>query len=171
MRVTAIYYLIGVLLLITEGLFVYHFFAMMQKYNWMIVLHVVIVYLIFYACYGHVKKALLLAAVLGLIFDIVNAGGIIGIYTVIYPLLVSFAVRIYRKLPRNDYFAPIFSFISVALVEILVYIVYSLIGKINMTLPFYVEHRLLPTMVVNLIVVLILMYPLQKLCAKKWGWQ
>ncbi|WLR44085.1 rod shape-determining protein MreD [Bacillus carboniphilus] len=150
------------LLLISESIFVEIVNLPFVNDQYIIVPYFLLLGLIVLVAYLPISISILYSAILGLLFDIVYVE-IIGIYFFSYPVLSYLNYQAFKAL-HNNYFVILFlSTISVSLLEFFVYGIHLLIGTTNMELEYFIQIRLVPTLVVHFIFALLLIYPLKKL--------
>lgn len=89
----------------------------------------------------------------GLLYDVFFID-IIGLYSFIYPLMCLVASFIVKFIHQHLLVATILSLVLVAVVETLLFFFYTAIGIKIMTFSSFYEHNLLPTMLANLIFIL-----------------
>ncbi|MBS4176197.1 rod shape-determining protein MreD [Lederbergia citrea] len=116
-------------------------------------------------CYFR-NRSLLYAAVFGLLFDIYYTE-IIGVYLFLLPIAVYFAAKMSKILHANIFTVAIISSVCVALVETLVYGMNVLVMQITMTPNEFAMMRLLPTLVVNLVFLIIIYFPFSKMLQQR----
>ena len=164
------YYFVGLLFFVLQGVFVSQTFAFMKGLGVTAVPHLLLVFLVFYVCYaeGSDRQFLLFAFSYGLIFDMAYSG-VVGVYAVVLPFVVMIVLWIRRRSVGNTWFPLFFSIVAIAFTEAIVYFVYLLIAKTDMYALDYLWGRFLPTIGLNIVVILVLSYPLMKLSIKKWG--
>ena len=105
------------------------------------------------------------AAVIGFLFDTYYAG-ILGLFVFLFPLIVW----VTRMLSKN--FSPTFFnsimiiFIDIALLELLNYIAYSIIGIASASFADFVLYTLAPTLALNLIYFVVFYVPISAVYEK-----
>lgn len=105
----------------------------------------------------------ILAFVFGFIVDIYNAN-LIGLYAILFPIIVIIIKKYIAPMtPFN--FVSIFylSVITIMFVEVVVFILVSFATTVTMTFFRFIQHRLIITLVFNVIMLIILYWPLVKL--------
>ena len=145
--------LISVLLFYMEPIF--GLFSPIELNNelYTLVPRFLIIYLIFVSIYYDKKRAMLYGLLFGLLYDVFFID-IIGLYSFIYPLMCLVASFIVKFIHQHLVVATILSLVLVAVVETLLFFFYTAIGIKIMTFSSFYEHNLLPTMLANLIFIL-----------------
>lgn len=113
----------------------------------------VIVSLIFIAVYDNKKQAMIYAAILGLLYDMYYID-IIGLYTVLYPLICLIAASLIRYIHRHIVTVVLLSIVLIAFLEFLSYGFASLISITTIEFDAFIKGRLLPTLIANLLFVI-----------------
>ena len=114
-----------------------------------------IMYLIFVSIYYNRKRAIIYGLVFGLLYDIYYID-IIGLYSVIYPLICLAAGSAVKYVHQNLVVATALSLILVALLELLLYVFFSIISLKSIEFSIFLTTRLVPTMVANSIFLIML---------------
>lgn len=154
------------LLFVSESLFVQFFPHDAFDGRFIIVPHFLLVVLLLMCIYYIRNQALLYAFIFGLIFDITYTG-ILGVYLFLFPLTLYITSKMMKVLQSNIFIAALVILFNLALVEFLVYELNILINHVTMTMVDFLNRRLLPTLVVNLIFFIIFSYPLKKWLEKR----
>lgn len=131
-----------------------------------IVPHFLLVVLLLMGIYYVRNRAIVFAFIFGLIFDVFHTG-ILGVYLFLFPLSIYIASKMMKILQTNIFIAGLVTILNVAIVEFLVYELNILIEHISMSMMTFLNIRLLPTLVVNLIFFVIFSYPLKKLMERR----
>ncbi len=158
----SILFLCGYLCLVCENVFSKWTDTNLQSGSGIFVLHLLIIFLVFLTIYGDEKISFFYSIVFGLIVDIVNSG-VIGIYVMILPIAIWFCGKIKYRFENKTLLVTILALSTVMVIEMLVYSVYTLIGKTEMNMVPFLGYRLLPTILLNALVLLIMWLPLRKL--------
>lgn len=146
---------------ILESVFVELFPAHKFDHMTTIVPHFLIVVIIFIAVYVNLKKGLLYGIIFGLLFDIVYTE-IIGIYLCLIPLTVYVVSWIMKVLQTNIFIVSFVTLIGVTLLEHGSYGMNFIINRTNLDYISFLDYRLIPTLILNLIFIVIIAYPLKK---------
>ncbi len=112
-----------------------------------------IIYLIFVSIYYNRKRAMLYGLFFGLLYDVFFID-IIGLYSFIYPLMCLVASFIIKFIHQHLLVATILALLLVAAVETLLFFFYTFIGIKVMTLASFSSYHLIPTMIANLVFIL-----------------
>ncbi|WP_391202171.1 rod shape-determining protein MreD [Psychrobacillus sp. L4] len=142
--------IISVLLFYMEPIF--GLFSPIELNNdfYILVPRFLIMYLIFVSIYYDRKRAMIYAIFFGLLYDVFFID-IIGLYSFIYPLMCLVASFIAKYVHQHLVVATCLTLILVTVVELLLYLFYTFIGIKSMTFTEFLQHNLLPTMIGNLV--------------------
>nr|WP_197969859.1 rod shape-determining protein MreD [Mesobacillus harenae] len=148
-------------LFIAESLFVQLFPADLFNNGSIFVPHFLWAAIFFLAIYGSTKSGILYGFVFGLLFDIVYTE-IIGIYMFMFPVLTYLFSRVMKALQTNIVIVSLVSLLGIAVLEIGVYEILYLIHRTNMEFSAFATLRLYPTLLLNLVFIIIAAYPLRR---------
>lgn len=121
--------------------------------------------ILFFTIFGDVRQGIIAGFIIGLLFDVVYTG-VIGIYLVFFPLIAFLVSKVMKVLQTNVVILTFVSILAIALLEFVVYEMNSLIKITNMEFLMFLKKRLLPTMILNLILTVIIGYPLKRFFEK-----
>ena len=125
--------------------------------GFIVTIHGVFVFLIMIGLYYDEETSyysLLYAIISGLVLDIVYSP-IIGVYMFSYAVVMYVVHHLRKVLHVNFYVSSFVFFLSMILVDVMIYWIYQLIGVTALNLQDYFEQRLLMTLAINYIVFLI----------------
>ncbi|MBU5593597.1 rod shape-determining protein MreD [Amphibacillus sp. MSJ-3] len=162
--------LILTLLIVLQGAAVQLVPTSISEAGWIVVIHSVLLFLILLKLFYDLENTyyvLIFAILSGLIIDIIYTD-IIGVYMFSYSILVFFVHGMRKVLHANFYVATMLTFVSIGVVDFLLYLIYQFIGVVRMDLTVYLSHRLMPTLIVNMIL-FFLFYLLLKKRLVKWS--
>ena len=130
-------------------------FAMFSPLNvgdasFILVPRFLILFLIFLAIYYNRKKACIYGLVFGIIYDIVHID-ILGLYSVLFPLMCFIASWCVKFVHQHLFITTILSVLLVAIMELLLYEFYVIIDITTMPFVPFLQYRLLPTILANLL--------------------
>ncbi|WP_186576268.1 rod shape-determining protein MreD [Aquibacillus kalidii] len=138
--------------------------------KWIIVPHWILIFLILISVFYDLEStyySILYAILFGLMLDIVYTN-VIGVYMFTYGI-VTYAIHGIRKVLHTNYFvALLLGIVGVTAADIGIYIVYWFIGIHAMSWNLYLIDRLVPTIISN-VIFLILLYPIVKPKLLKWS--
>ncbi|HLS61571.1 MAG TPA: rod shape-determining protein MreD [Virgibacillus sp.] len=129
----------------------------------LIVPHWVFVFLLFIAIFFDDEDtyySILYAAIFGLLIDVVYTN-VLGVYMFSYAIIVYIIHELKRLFHANLLVTIMLGFIGVALADLSIYMIYSVIGLTDMLWGDYLVYRLLPTALAN-IIFLIIFYPISR---------
>lgn len=106
------------------------------------------------------------AVIFGLMIDIVYTD-ILGVYMFTYAITIYMIKGISRLLQANLLSAIIFSIVGIVMMEVIIQLIYIVIGMIQIQWKEYVILRLIPTVIAN-IVFLIMIYPFVAKWLSNW---
>lgn len=112
------------------------------------------------------NRALIFAAIFGLLFDLYFTE-IIGVYLFLFPIAVYVAAKMAKILQANIFSAVIIEAICLALIEVLVYGFNFLILQKDIDFNEFALIRLYPTLIVNILFLLIVYYPFSRLLLQR----
>lgn len=116
-----------------------------------------ILYLIFLSIYSSRRQAILYGLIFGLLYDVFYID-IIGLYTILYPLVCYVAGAIAKVVHQHLIISTFISLLLIAGLEFVVYQFNFLIGLTSMTMVDFGTHRLIATLLANLLFVAILVW-------------
>lgn len=120
--------------------------------------HLTLMYLLIICVHRSFGVAIILSTVLGLITDL-YFGSFYGLYLFGYILFVVIQDFFFKTFYRDDAMLFFVVLLSTIFLEIYVAIIYSILGLIAFNLFDFVLYRLIPTLVLNFIL-LIIFYPI-----------
>jgi len=129
--------------------------------NRMVVPHFLMVSIIFTTIYGSRKHGLMYGFIFGLLFDVVYTE-IIGIYLFMLPLVAYIASWIMKVMQSNIVIVSFVALLGVTLLELGVYEMNFIIHRTDMVFSQFVDIRLMPTLILNLIFIVLIAIPLKK---------
>lgn len=140
--------------------------------NLLIIPHWVLVLLVFVAIFydrENTYYSVLYGLVFGLLIDIVYTE-MLGVYMFSYALVIYIIHGLKRMLHGNIYVTLVLGVVGIVLADISINFIYTVIGVADMTWIEYMKHRLLPTVLSNL-VFLLLLYPFFAKRFIRWSWE
>ena len=146
---------------IFESIFVELLPEAFSKSDMILVPHFLMVMIIFTTMYGNQKHGLIYGFIFGLLFDVVYTE-IIGIYLFLIPVVTKIVSWLMKLLQSNIFVALVVTLIGVTLLELGVYEMNFLIGITNMNFTSFLNIRLVPTLILNLIFIVIVAFPLKR---------
>ena len=144
-----------------ESVFVELLPAELFKSSSILVPHFLMVAIIFVTVYISQKHGIMYGFIFGILFDIVYTE-IIGIYLFMFPLVAYITSWIMRILQTNIILVSFVAILGVGFLELGVYEMNFLIGRTDMSFASFVDIRLVPTLILNLIFIILVSYPLRK---------
>lgn len=123
--------------------------------------HLVMIALVFLTIYGSRNLGLLYSFIFGLVYDVIYIE-IIGIYLCMFPLMSYIISKIMKVLQNNLLIMTVVTLFGIALLELGVYEMNLLIHQTSMNFSTFAASRLLPTIVLNLVFILIFAYPFKR---------
>jgi rod shape-determining protein MreD len=108
---------------------------------------------------------MLFGFIFGLLHDIVYIE-VIGIYLFVYAFLAYLISKAMKVLHKNVFLVLFLTMLTIALLEYYVYGINYLIGTTKMSLYNFTTLRLLPTLALNSIVAILLIYPVKRFLEK-----
>lgn len=147
--------LIGVLLFYLDSLLTRLSPLNLFNETLIIVPRLTFLYLLIIAVYKNPKVAIILAIVTGIFTDIYY-GGIYGVYTFGYAIFVIMMDKLFKVFYRDILMMVILLISSVVLLEIWVMVFYGFLGIASINIGSIILFRLIPTVVFNLICLIII---------------
>ena len=144
-----------------ESVFVELLPAELFKSSSILVPHFLMVAIIFVTVYISQKHGIMYGFIFGILFDIVYTE-IIGIYLFMFPLVAYITSWIMRILQTNIILVSFVAILGVGFLELGVYEMNFLIGRTDMIFASFMDIRLVPTLILNLIFIILVSYPLRK---------
>ncbi len=129
--------------------------------KYLLIPHFLFVAILFLTVYGPKKYWVIYAFVFGLLFDIVYTE-IIGIYLFLFPFIAYLMTKIMKFLQTNIVIVSLASLILIALLEFGSYEINFLIHITDIDVSTYLSERLVPTLILNLIFIILTAYPFKK---------
>lgn len=157
--------LLAVLIFISESIFATTLSGEFFTGDRMFIPRFLMIFLVFMSVYFNSRAALYYSLIIGLIFDVVYTE-ILGVYLFVFPLITYAGSKIMKILQNNIFVVSFMSLIAVALLETIIYGMNSLLGFAAMTFQQFLLDRLVPTLILNAIVIVIVAYPLRKFLLK-----
>lgn len=157
------------LIVIMEGVALELLPARLVHGDLLIVPHWVLVYLVYVLIYydkENTYTSVFLAIIFGLMIDIVYTG-VLGVYMFTYALVVYIIHGLKTLLQSNLYVTLLFGFLGIVLSDLMIYSAFLIIDITEATVKHYLMYRLIPTIVANLIFLLIL-YPFVRQPLVRW---
>jgi len=114
-----------------------------------------ILYLIFLSIYYNPKRAVTYGLIFGLLYDVFYID-IIGLYTVLYPLVCYIAGWSVKYIHQHLSITTILSVLLVALMEVALYYFFRFIDFTNLPFTEFFMNRLVPSILANLLYLIML---------------
>lgn len=127
--------------------------------------HWVLLFLILIVAYGYPGNTLipiLYAALFGLMIDVVYTG-VLGIYMFVLAVVIYVAQLLTRLLQANFLVLLLISVISLFTMEIGLLAIYTLLGFTTMPMQEFFINRFSPTLLANLLFMIVIFYPSKKI--------
>jgi rod shape-determining protein MreD len=137
--------------------------------NLMITPHWVLMFLVLIAIFFDRRNSyysIIYAFIFGLLIDIAYTG-ILGVYMLTYAVVIYVVLELRNMLHSNIYSVLLFGIISITMADLLINVVYYVVGIMSSTWMDYVMYRLIPSILANAVFILIL-YPLFAKRLDKW---
>ncbi|NGX74950.1 rod shape-determining protein MreD [Staphylococcus sciuri] len=147
--------LIGVLLFYLDSLLTRLSPLTLFNETFIIVPRLTFLYLLIIAVYKNPKVAIILAIVTGIFTDIYY-GGIYGVYTFGHAIFVIMMDKLFKVFYRDILMMVILLISSVVLLEIWVMVFYGFLGIASINIGQIILFRLIPTVIFNLICLIII---------------
>ncbi|MEN2467157.1 rod shape-determining protein MreD [Ornithinibacillus sp. FSL M8-0202] len=161
--------LILLLILVLEGVALDILPSSLLDGDIMITPHWILMFLVLIAIfYDHDNSyySIMYALIFGLLFDIAYTG-ILGVYMFTYGVTMYIILELRNMLHSNIYSTLLFGIISITIAELMINLIYYVIGIMSAEWMDYIMLRLLPSILANSIFLLII-YPLFAKRLAKW---
>lgn len=119
------------------------------------------IFFVFFAVYGNYRTAIWYSIGVGLLFDIVYTE-ILGIYLFAFPVVTYLVSRAMKILQNNIYMVSVVALIAVAILEFIIYFMNAILGFAPISIQVFSTIRLFPTLLLNLVAIVIFAYPFKK---------
>lgn len=162
--------LILFLFVVLEGVALELLPAKLVMGDFLIIPHWVLVFLVFLAIfYDHENTyySVLYGLIFGLLIDVVYTG-ILGVYMFSYGFVIYLVHGLKKLLHDNVYVTLILGLAGIALADIFINFIYTMVGLTDAAWTDYFLYRLLPTVILNLVFLLVL-YPVFVKRLIRWG--
>ena len=159
-------FLLAVLVFISEGIFVEIFSEKLYTTPYILVPRFIVIFLVFLGVYGKRNLAIIYAFGMGIFYDVVYTE-VLGVYLFALPLMAYFSTKLMKVLQINLGIVSSVCLLAISVLEIIVYEVNLLIGFTSLTFIEFAQMRLLPTLILNLIFLILFGYVFAK-WMKKW---
>ena len=156
--------LLAVIFFVSESIFV-SISGQVFSTDYILVPRFLFMFLVFLVAYSNIRVALIYSVITGFIFDVTYTE-IWGIYLFALPLITYMMKKAMTVLQNNIFTLSLLSIVSVIVIEFVSYFMNSILGFVSMTFQEYTTIRLLPTLLLNTIVIVVLAYPLKKVMIK-----
>ncbi|MDQ0269908.1 rod shape-determining protein MreD [Cytobacillus purgationiresistens] len=123
--------------------------------------HFLMIAILFLTIYGSAKYGILYGVIFGLLFDIVYIE-VIGIYLFLFPVIAYIVSQVMRVLQNNMVVTSLVVLFGVAVLESGSYGMNLIIGRTEMTFADFSFIRLIPTLIINLVFIILAVYPLKR---------
>lgn len=156
---------VALLFFVFESIFAQLFAGDVFGSNNIFVPRFMIIFVFFLTMYGSRKMGMLYGAILGLTYDVVYTE-ILGIYMFLLPFLAYLISKCMKVLQNNILIACLTALVFTAVVEGVSYQMNVILGFADMGFGEFAERRLVPTLILNLVFIIISCYPLKRLIEK-----
>lgn len=143
--------------------------SLINNYS-LIIPHWIFVILVFITIFYDLEDtyySILYAVIFGLLIDVVYTG-VLGVYMFSYAFSIYIIHELKRLVHANFYVTMIMGILGLAIADLSIHMIFKVVGIIDIFWVDYLIYRLLPTLLANLIF-LIIFYPIVKQRFIKWG--
>lgn len=157
-------------LLISEGIALDLLPSMLTSTEILIVPHWVLVFLTLVTLFydrNDTFYAIIYGIAFGILIDVVYTG-ILGVYMFVYPFTLYVVHLLKRFFQTNMVMTLFIVSIGVAISELLLLFIFSIVGIVDMTVSHFIVNRLLPTLLAN-ILFLVPLYVIATNVLIRWG--
>ncbi|HWJ78676.1 MAG TPA: rod shape-determining protein MreD [Niallia sp.] len=149
------------LMFILESIFLELLPANVYDKNWIVVPYFLFITILFFSIYGSRNVGIIYGFVFGLLFDIVYTE-ILGIYFFAFPFIIYICNKIMKAFHQNVFVVSVVSLLGITALEIIVYEIIKVIHLTTMDFSSFLYLRLIPTLLLNLIFIVIVAYPYKR---------
>lgn len=138
--------------------------------NYLIIAHWVLAFLVYIAIYydtGSTYYSIMYALIFGLLIDIIYTG-VLGVYMFSYGGVIYIIHGLQKLLQRNFFVLVLLGVAAFLMADFSIYLIYFVVGITEMVWQDYLLQRLIPTILANLLFLLIL-FPIFKKNIVRWG--
>lgn len=138
--------------------------------DYLIIAHWVLVFLVYISVYYDEEDtyySIVYAFIFGLFIDVIYTG-ILGVYMFSYGVAIYALHGLQRLFHRNFFVLLLLGVTAIVMADLFIYVMYSVVGITDMVWQDYLLRRLLPTLLANLLFLLIL-FPLFKKTIVRWS--
>ncbi|MCY8233646.1 rod shape-determining protein MreD [Priestia endophytica] len=146
---------------IADSLFVNFFANQSWFHQWILSPKLTLIVLLLATIYINPKKGIQYAFFFGLLYDIVYTD-LLGVYMFGMPAICYIVSKLLKVFQTNVVIITILTIVGITLLEFYVYEINSMIGLTHMSMDRFLTYRLYPTLILNLVFVVLLAYPLKK---------
>lgn len=114
-----------------------------------------LMYLLFLAVYYDRKQAMIYGVIFGVLYDVFYID-IIGLYSVLYPLLCLLIAWVVKYIQQSLPIVIALTVIFVALLEVIIYEFFHFISFTSLPFEAFLTTRLVPTLIANLLFLILL---------------
>ena len=157
--------LILFLLVVSEGIAIELLPPSLSSANMLISPHWVFIFLLLILLLYDTDEtffSIIYGVIFGLLIDVVYTG-VLGVYMFVYPFTLYLMHLAKRFLQTNIYMTGLITIVSLFIVEVLLFFIYSIVGTVQKSFVQFLLHRFLPTTLANILFFI----PLYLLTAKK----
>ena len=152
-------------LLILDGFLIKAFPGQFVSEEYILVPHLAVCGFVLFSYYFPKQPMQLYAVLFGLLFDSYYSG-ILGVYAVAFAVIVYFVKKMQRFLAENVFVLALLFIVAIVMVDSFVFGFYSLMDITQLDFSAFASERLGPTIVLNIVLFIVIYYPLFKLV----GW-
>ncbi|RRN74130.1 rod shape-determining protein MreD [Peribacillus simplex] len=127
--------------------------------------HFMMIFVFFLTMYGSRKLGMLYGAILGLTYDVVYTE-ILGIYMFLLPFLAYLISKCMRVLQNSLLVSCLIALLFTAILEVVIFQMNVILSFTDMGFGEFADRRLLPTLLLNLVFIIISCYPLKRVFEK-----
>lgn len=147
--------------LIIEGVFVYMLPASVLQSRIVLVPHFLLLSLLFMVIYYHAKTAIIYALIFGFLYELIYVE-VIGGYLVAFPIIIYLSGITFKFIHPNALTIALIAIIDVTFIEYFGYGFTMITQGVNLSNMEFIQDRLLPTLVLNLVFISLFGYLLKK---------
>ena len=128
---------------------------------------IILIFIVFFYDLVDTYYSIIYGIIFGLLIDVVYTG-VLGIYMFSYGFVIYLIHELRKLVHTNFYAVTIIGIIGIILADVFIHTIYTMIGYADVLWDEYIMLRLVPTVLANLII-LIILYPFLKKRLINWG--
>ncbi|MFD6439745.1 rod shape-determining protein MreD [Peribacillus sp. NPDC060186] len=156
---------IALLFFVFESIFAQLFASDVFGADKILVPRFIMIFVFFLTMFGSRRIGMLYGAILGLTYDAVYTE-ILGVYMFLIPFLAYLISKCMKILQNNILISCLVALLFTAVLEVVIFQMNIILSFADMGFAEYMERRFVPTLLLNLVFIIISCYPLKRIIEK-----